>query len=114
MFLSNVASRMATTSPTPRADPTKIFNPSKESTIMTGDELRDARATLGEQWGLGRPLKMSEMGRALRLGGRDPGESIRDYERGTTEIKGPMSVAVELMLAGAEPPDGLTAVVKIS
>lgn len=74
---------------------------------MTGPELRDARATLGHMWGLSRPLQMSEMGRALRLGGRDPGASIRDYERGTTRVSGPMSVAVRMMLAGALPPDGL-------
>jgi hypothetical protein len=55
---------------------------------------------------------MAEMGRALRLGGRDPGESIRDYERGTTRISGPMSVAVELMLSGALPPDGLESVLR--
>ena len=76
---------------------------------MTGDELRDARATLGHMWGLGRPLRMAEMGRALRLGGRDPGASIRDYERGKTGISGPMSVAVDMMLKGALPPDGLDA-----
>lgn len=74
---------------------------------MTADQLRNARATLGQLWGLGRPLHMSEMGRALRLGGRDPGASIRDYERGKTKISGPMSVAVEMMLKGALPPDGL-------
>lgn len=58
-------------------------------------------------WNVGRPVSMAEMGRALRLGGRDPGESIRDYERGTTKISGPMSVAVEMMLAGSLPPDGI-------
>jgi hypothetical protein len=52
---------------------------------------------------------MAEMGRALRLGGRDPGASIRDYERGTTRISGPMSVALDMMLKGALPPDGLDA-----
>lgn len=72
---------------------------------MTGDELRDARATLGEMWGLGRPLMMSELGRVLRLGGRDPGASIRDYERGKTRISGPMALALEMMLAGAKPPE---------
>lgn len=77
---------------------------------MTPDELRDARAALGKRWGLDRPLNMTEMGRALRLGGRDPGESIRDYERGKTRISGPMSVAVDMMLAGALPPDGLAVV----
>jgi hypothetical protein len=74
---------------------------------LTPEELRDARRALGELWGYGRPLHASEMGRALRLGGRDPGESIRDYERGKTRISGPMSVAVEMMLRGALPPDGL-------
>lgn len=74
---------------------------------MTPDEMRDARGTLGELWGLSRPLKMSEMGRALGLGGRDPGESIRDYERGRTTISGPVRNLVRLYLAGALPPDGL-------
>jgi hypothetical protein len=81
---------------------------------MTGDELRAARGTLGAMWGLDRPLKMAEMGRALRLGGRDPGESIRDYERGKTTISGPVSVAVEMMLAGAEPPDTVDWLIKQS
>lgn len=74
---------------------------------MTPESLYNARRTLGSMWGLGRPLKASELGRALRLGGRDPGESIRDYERGKTRISGPMSVAVEMMLAGAKPPEAL-------
>lgn len=74
---------------------------------MTGEELRAARKTLGTLWGLGRPLHMSEMGRALRLSGRDPGASIRDYERGKTRISGPISALVEVYLRGALPPDGL-------
>lgn len=74
---------------------------------MTPDQLRNARATLGQMWGLKRPLHMSELGRALRLSGRDPGANIRDYERGTTKISGPLSVVVDMMLAGALPPDGL-------
>lgn len=74
---------------------------------MNPDDLRDARAALGTLWGFGRPLNYTELGRALRLGGRDPGESVRDYERGKTRISGPMSVAVAMMLAGAPPPDGL-------
>jgi hypothetical protein len=74
---------------------------------MTPADLYNARATLGLMWGLGRPLKASEMGRVLRLGGRDPGESIRDYERGKTRISGPVALAVELMLAGAVPSGGV-------
>ena len=79
---------------------------------MTDSELHAARGRLGELWNLGRPVSMAEMGRALRLGGRDPGESIRDYERGTTRISGPVSVAVDLMLGGAIPPDGLDKVLR--
>lgn len=71
---------------------------------MNGNQLRDARAKLGAMWGLKRPLHMSEMGRALRLSGRDPGSSVRDWERGNGPT-GPASVAVEMMLAGAMPPD---------
>lgn len=70
---------------------------------MTPEQFRDARGTLGFMWGLDRPLRMTEMGRALRLTGRDPGNSIRDYERGKTQISGPISVAVEAMLAGFRP-----------
>jgi hypothetical protein len=74
---------------------------------VTPEELHDARRTLGDMWCKGRPLHAAEMGRALRLGGRDPGESVRDYERGKTKISGPLSVAVEMMLRGALPPDGI-------
>lgn len=77
---------------------------------MTGDELRDARARLGDMWGLGRPLRLAEMGRALRLQGRDPGATVRDWER-RGEVSGPVSVAVDLMLAGACPPDPLASIV---
>lgn len=70
---------------------------------MTGKDIRDARAKLGKMRGLGRPLHASELGRLLRLKGRDPGESILDWERGKP-ISGPASVALEMMLAGAEPP----------
>lgn len=76
---------------------------------MTGDELRDARATLGNLWKLGRPLHRAELGRALRLKGRDPGEMVIQWERGTGPT-GPASVAIEMMLAGAEPPDDMSAI----
>jgi hypothetical protein len=72
---------------------------------MTPEQLRDARATLGQMHGLGRPLHMSEMGLLLRLSGRDPGRSVRDWERGKTAISGPLSIAVEAMLAGFRPAD---------
>ena len=70
---------------------------------MTPDQLRDARATLGQMWGLNRPLHMSELGRVLKLQGRDVGASVGGWERGDIPISGPVSVAVEAMLAGFRP-----------
>jgi hypothetical protein len=78
---------------------------------MTGEELRAARGALGEAWGLGRPLHMSELGRALRLQGRDPGSTVRDWERreGPT---GPAAVAIETWLRDRSlPPDPIEDIV---
>ena len=77
---------------------------------MTGPDLTAARATLGQMWGLGRSVKKSELGRILRLGSRDPGESVSDWESGKTRIPGPAIVAVQMMLAGALPPGGLSSI----
>lgn len=74
---------------------------------MTPRELTEARAALGALWGKGRPLRATELGRALRLPAADPGESVRDYESGRTKIPGAVSVAVTMMLAGMLPPDGV-------
>ena len=71
---------------------------------MTGEQLREARAILGRMWGFSGPVPMAEMGRILRLQGRDPGATIRDWERGNGPT-GPASVAIEMMLAGAKPPE---------
>jgi hypothetical protein len=70
---------------------------------MTGAQLRKARATLGQRYGLGRPLRAAELGRLLRLKGRDPGYTVLAWEGGEP-ISGPASVAIEMMLAGAKPP----------
>lgn len=79
---------------------------------MTGAELREARQKLGTMWGLGRPLRMAELARALRLNGRDPGQTIRGWERDSGPT-GPASVAVAMMLAGARPAVALTEIVMI-
>lgn len=79
--------------------------------FMTGAQLRDARAALGEAWGLGRPLKMAEMARACGLGGRDPGATVRDYEDGKTKISGPLSKLVRAYLNGYRPPEGVEAAI---
>jgi len=74
--------------------------------IVRGEDLAKARHVLGRMWGFGRPLHGSELGRALRLTGRDPGATVYDWERKDT-VSGPVSVAVELMLKGVLPPDPL-------
>lgn len=79
---------------------------------MIGADIIAAKATLGKAWGLERPLHNSEMARSLRLGGRDPGRSVEDWITGKTSVTGPVSVAIELMLAGAIPPDPLTSILR--
>jgi hypothetical protein len=71
--------------------------------LMTGRNLRTARATLGKLYGLGRPLKASELGRLLRMPGRDPGRSVLDWEYGKYPLNGPAAVAVEALLGGFRP-----------
>lgn len=73
-----------------------------------GEDLRKARIEIGRLWGLNRPIHAAELGRALRMARGDPGESIRAYEANRTkQVPGPVSVAVEMMLRGQLPPDGL-------
>lgn len=69
--------------------------------MMTADEFRFARGELGHKWGFGRPLTLTEFGRVLRLGGVRPDQSVRDYERGKTQVSGPLSLLIEMLLAGA-------------
>ena len=70
---------------------------------MTPEALTAARATLGQLWGLDRPLRKSELGRVLRLSGRDPGQTIARWESGNDSISGPAQVAIEALLAGFRP-----------
>lgn len=70
---------------------------------ITAERLREARGILGERWGYGRPLSMSEMGILIGLKGRNPGASIRDMERGHDNITPRVAALVESLLAGQEP-----------
>jgi hypothetical protein len=72
---------------------------------MTGAELTAARVRLGTLWGLGRPLGAAELGRLLRLATGDPRHTVLEWERGRRPVSGPVSVAIEMMLAGAKPPE---------
>ena len=81
-------------------------SPSAPASEMRPEAVREARSRLGDLWGLGRPLRASELARALRLKGRDPGQTVLRWESGKAPVSGPASVAIEMMLAGATPPDG--------
>jgi|GEM_PF-1178896 len=76
-----------------------------------GAEIIIAKTRLGEMWGLSRALHNFELARALRLGGRDPGRSVQDWITGKTKVTGPVQVAIEMMLAGAMPPDPLDTII---
>lgn len=79
---------------------------------MTRDQIIEARTKLGQMAGLDRPLSRSELGRALRLKGEEPGQSVRKWEEGSGRPSGPVTGLIELMLAGAPPPDGWDSVIK--
>jgi hypothetical protein len=72
-----------------------------------GDSMRRIRADLGSLWGVGRPLYPIELGRALRMSPSQPGIAPRKWEAEETGIPGPASVALEMFMLGALPPDGL-------
>lgn len=79
-------------------------------------DLKSAMSTLGLMWGLDRPLHNAEMGRALRLTGRDVGATVQTWllslDKGGRAVTGPVQVAIAMMLAGATPPDPLDVIVR--
>jgi hypothetical protein len=79
---------------------------------MSAEQLRAAMAALGASWGRDRPLHNAELGRALRLKGRDPGATVEAWLKSAPPITGPASVAVKMMLAGALPPDPLEIILR--
>lgn len=70
---------------------------------MTGEDIRNARATLGKMWGLGRPLHAVELGRLLGLKGSRPGETVLDWENGKP-VSGPVAGMIWYMLQGKQRP----------
>jgi hypothetical protein len=81
---------------------------------MNAIELAAAREALGDLWALGRPLKMSEMGRICGYGPVDPGQPIMDMERGRRAIPPPMAKLIWLYRSGILPPGGLGALKRSS
>jgi hypothetical protein len=64
---------------------------------VTPNDIRSARAELGNLWGLDRHLTMAELGRVLRMRGDSAADMIYGYEMGKREPTGPVTLAIELM-----------------
>ena len=79
-----------------------------------GPRLKTAMRELGQLWGLRRNVRPAELGRALRLGPGDPGGTVRNWLENKTGMPGPASMAIEMMLLGALPADGLESVILLS
>lgn len=75
---------------------------SERTLAVTGEELRGARVALGKMWG--ERLNCNALGHCLRLRGSDVGKLVSDMEHGRRPISGPISVCIELWLAGAPKP----------
>lgn len=71
---------------------------------MTPTEVYAARATLGQLRNLNRPMSCNELAQELRLKGNG-GDTIRKWERGSPNISGPASLALEALLSGWRPND---------
>jgi hypothetical protein len=87
------------------------LNPMTDRLAAQAEELRAALRDLGALWGMTRPLRPAELGRALRLGPEQPGKSVANWLNARRQIPTPAMVAIEMMLLGALPPDGLSNVV---
>jgi hypothetical protein len=72
--------------------------------------LRDSLRELGRLWGLRRDVRYSELGRALRLGPEKPESTVMNWAHHRTAMPALATVAIDMMLLGALPPDGLHAI----
>ena len=72
---------------------------------MTPAEFKSIRRRdLHRAWGLTSPVSSRELGLILKLKGGNVAQSVRHYERGQTDISGPLEIAMLAMAAGYEPP----------
>lgn len=74
--------------------------PPPDRVEMTGADVRDARGVLGFAWGYGRPLSMSELGRALQLSEANANETVKKWEAGKGPT-GPAATAIQAWLDAA-------------
>jgi hypothetical protein len=73
---------------------------------MPGEAVGMARAIIGEKWGLGRPLRRSELARVLRYQGANGSATIAAYETGAARVPAVVSLALDLLCLTNGPPDG--------
>lgn len=74
---------------------------------MQGADVIEARARLGELWGVGRPLMRTELARALGLSPTNGNDHVLNMENEKTRVSGPIAILIGLYLAGTSPPDHL-------
>lgn len=70
---------------------------------MKPEAITAAREALGQRWGLGRAVTLGELGMLLRLAPASSWKTVEDWEAGRRPASGPVSVAIELMVGGADP-----------
>lgn len=64
---------------------------------ITPDQLREARAALGERRGLSRPVTQKELAAALEMG-KHGWQTISAWENGDRPIPGPAAIAIRCLV----------------
>lgn len=68
-------------------------------------DIASVRHDLGRAYGLGRPLRKTELARLAGLeAGRHGGDFIGRLERGTAVLSGPLEIAIRMLLDGHRSP----------
>lgn len=99
LYRSEVRIVTASTKPLPPEKATE----SVTLDVGTPDRIKNAMHTLGHRIGLKRPLRSSELGRALGLSGKNAGKSVDRWLKGQTTPQGRKLDMINALLGGAEP-----------
>jgi hypothetical protein len=77
--------------------------------MMTGDDIKAARAQLGAMWKAGGgALTAQELVRALGLSEKHGTDHVYNMESGKSAVSGTIEMLLRLYLAGSVPPDDVT------
>jgi hypothetical protein len=71
---------------------------------VNGSDLRAVRDSLGALWGLGRPLRKAELGRACGYTGRNAWQAVARWESTDAELNPTVARLLGVMLSGAYRP----------